>query len=243
MVVADGAAGGEGVAQPEAVLGGDPVGDVGEGGRALVGGDDEVGVVAVVPDDARRRLDCAAVDEVVGDVEQAADERLVALDALGEPRLAVRRRVRQVLADEAALGAGGDDDRVLHRLRLDQAEDLGAEVLLPVAPAQAAAGDVPEAQVHALDPRGVHEDLVAAAAAAGRSGTARGSSLKDRYGFGSAVLAALEAVRADRGLDQGEERPQDPVVVQARHGVEGGVDLLEQGVGELARAPCRGPRP
>lgn len=39
VVVAGGAARGEGVAEPEAVLGGDAVGDVGEGRRALVRGD------------------------------------------------------------------------------------------------------------------------------------------------------------------------------------------------------------
>ena len=48
VVVARRTAGGEGVAQPEAVLGGDGVGQVGERGRALVGRHHEVGVVAVV---------------------------------------------------------------------------------------------------------------------------------------------------------------------------------------------------
>ena len=48
VVVARRAAGGERVAEPEAVLDRDLVGDVGEGRGALVGGDDEVGVVAVV---------------------------------------------------------------------------------------------------------------------------------------------------------------------------------------------------
>src|SRR5581483_6577397 len=40
VVVAGRAARGEGVAEPEAVFGGNPVGDVGEGGGALVRGDD-----------------------------------------------------------------------------------------------------------------------------------------------------------------------------------------------------------
>ena len=54
VVVAGRAAGGEGVAQPEAVVLGHAVGDVGEGGRALVGGDHQIGIVAVVDDDVRR---------------------------------------------------------------------------------------------------------------------------------------------------------------------------------------------
>ena len=52
-----------------------------------------------------------------------------------------------------------DDDRVLDHLGLHQAEHLGAEVLAPVRPADAAAGDHPAAQVDALHLRAVDEDL------------------------------------------------------------------------------------
>ena len=55
VVVAGRAAGREGVVEPEAVVGRQAVGDVGELRRALVGGDDEVGVVLVVAHDAVRR--------------------------------------------------------------------------------------------------------------------------------------------------------------------------------------------
>ena len=82
VVVARRAAGGEGVAEPEAVLGGDGVGQVGEGGRALVGRHHQVGVVAVVGDD-RRRVDDLAADDVVGHVEQAGHEVAVAGGHLG----------------------------------------------------------------------------------------------------------------------------------------------------------------
>ena len=82
VVVAGRAAGGERVAEPEAVLRRDPVRDVRERGRALVGGDDEVRVVAVVADDVRRRHDARRRAIGVGEVEQAADERPVALDDL-----------------------------------------------------------------------------------------------------------------------------------------------------------------
>ena len=50
VVVAGRAAGGERVAEPEAVVERDPVGDVGERRGALVGGHHQVGVVAVVAD-------------------------------------------------------------------------------------------------------------------------------------------------------------------------------------------------
>ena len=93
VVVAGRATGGEGVVEPEAVLLRHGVGDVGERRRALVGRDDEVGVVAVVAHDVRRR-DRLALDPVVGEVEQPGDEQLVGGDALGQPGLAVRRRGR-----------------------------------------------------------------------------------------------------------------------------------------------------
>ena len=134
------------------------VGDVGERRRALVGGDDQVRIVAIVAHDVLRVHDLA-VDEVVGDVEQAVDEALVAGDAFGEPRIAVDRRIGQLLDEEAALGTDRHDDRVLHHLRLDQAQHLGAEILAPIRPAQAAARDRAEAQVHAFDARAAHPDL------------------------------------------------------------------------------------
>ena len=157
VVVADRAAGGERIAQPEAVLDGDAVGDVGEGRRALVGGDDQVRIVVVVAHDVLRRHDLA-VDEVVGDVQQAVDEDLVAGDALGQHRVAVAAD-RRTLDEEAALGADRHDHRVLHHLRLDQAQHFGAEILAAVRPAQTAARDRAEAQVHAFDARPVDEDL------------------------------------------------------------------------------------
>ena len=157
VVVAGRAARGERVAEPEAVLDRDRVRDVREGRRALVGGDDEVRVVLVVADDVRRRHDLAAGDRV-GHVEQAAHERPVALDDLLEQRGAIAAG-RRPLDDEASLGADRDDDGVLDRLRLHQPEHLGAEVLAPVRPADAAAGDPAAAQVHGLHARRVDEDL------------------------------------------------------------------------------------
>ena len=152
VVVAVGAAAGEGVAEPEVALERDGVGDVGEGRGALVGGDHEIGIVAVVDDDIVG-MDDLVVDDIVGDRQQRADEDAVAFGALGEPGVAVGRRIGQLLGIEAALGAGRDDHRILDHLRLHQAEDFGAEIVAPVGPAQAAAGDRPAAQMDALDAR------------------------------------------------------------------------------------------
>ena len=136
----------------------------------------------------RRRHDLAAVDgdQVVGDVEQPADERAVARDALGQQRLAVRAAVgRRPLDDEAALGADRHDDGVLHHLRLHQAEHLGAEVLAAVGPAQPAARDRRRSAGARPRPAGCRpRSRTSAAAAAGRE-LACGSSLNATYGLGS----------------------------------------------------------
>jgi hypothetical protein len=87
-----------------------------------------------------------------------ADEDAVAFGPFGQPRVAVRRR-RQLLGIEAALGAGRHDHGILHHLRLHQAQDFGAEIVAPVGPAQAAAGDRPAAQMDALDARRIDPDL------------------------------------------------------------------------------------
>ena len=54
VVVALRTAAGEGVVEPEVALGGDGVGGVGEGRGALVGGDHEIGIVAVADHASRR---------------------------------------------------------------------------------------------------------------------------------------------------------------------------------------------
>ena len=61
VVIAHRTAGGEGVAQPESVVSGQTVRNVREGCRALVRRDHQVGVVAVVPYNARRRHEPFAV--------------------------------------------------------------------------------------------------------------------------------------------------------------------------------------
>ena len=99
VVVADRAAGSEGVTQPEAVFNGNAVGDVGEGGCALVGGDDEIGVVSIAATNALWRHDLA-VDQVVGEVEHAADQRRIAGNAFSQECIAIAGRW-QALADEA----------------------------------------------------------------------------------------------------------------------------------------------
>ena len=220
VVVADRAARRERVAEPEAVLLRDPVGRVGERRRALVGRDDQVRVVAVVADDVPRRHDLAVRDRV-GHVEQAADERAVAADDLLEQRLA---RGRRALHDEAALRADRHDQRVLDHLRLHQPEDLRAEVLAPVRPAQAAARDAAAAQVHALDARRVHEDLEARPRQRDDR-DARRVELERDVRLRPPVGGRLEEVRPQHRADDGVEAAQDAILVEARDGVDRLLDL------------------
>ena len=74
VVVADGAAGREGIAEPEPVLVRDRIGDVGKGRGPLVGGDDQIRIVALVAHHIGGR-DQAGVAEIVGDVEQRRHEQ------------------------------------------------------------------------------------------------------------------------------------------------------------------------
>ena len=73
VVVAVAAAGCERITEPEAIVVGQSVGDIAKRRRALVCGDDEVGVIVVVNDTAWRVYDTRRTsvsgDEVVGDVK------------------------------------------------------------------------------------------------------------------------------------------------------------------------------
>ena len=178
-------------------------------------------------DDLGRRHHRALGVEVVGDVQKAAHQRLVALDALGQRRLAPGGRRRRALDHEAALGADRHDDGVLDHLRLHQPEDLRAEILAAVGPADAAARHLAAAQMDALHPRAVDEHLdhrawqrqVVDVAAV---------DLEGDVGLGPPVRAVLVGVGAQRVAQQVEEAPQDAVLVQVPHPVEGALDLGRQ---------------
>ena len=237
VVVALGAARGERVAQPVLVPQGDLVGDVGERRGPLVRRHHQVRVVAVETDHAHRRHHRVA-DDVVGDVEHRADEHLVAGQHLALVGVAVGR-VGQPLADEPALGAGRDDDRVLHFLRLDQAEHLRAEVLGPLRPAQTAARDRAEAQVDRLEPGRVDEDLELGPRLR-HPRHAAGRELEHQVGRALAVAEELEVVGAQGRLDQREVGAEDPVVVEDHHVIERAPELLaDRGAALLARRPAR----
>ncbi len=142
VIITGGAAGREGIVQPEAGILCQPVGRVGEGRSALVGGDDEVGIVSIEPQRIGRR-DNLLANNVVGDGEERADIGLVGLCPHPEDFLA-RAAGRQQLGEKAAFGAHGHDDRILDLLRLDEPQHLRPVILRPVRPAEAPRATLPK---------------------------------------------------------------------------------------------------
>ena len=221
VVVALGAAGGERIAEPEAVFRGQRIGDVGEGRRALVGRNHQIGVVAVVAHHLRRR-DHLSSDQIVGEVQHAPDERPVAGDSLFLDGLAAGRQ-GQLLRHESPLRADRHDHRVLHRLRLGQSQHLGAEILAPVRPADAAARNGAATQMHGLDTGRIDKNLELGPRLRQFRDPA-GVELERKVGLRRAVRASLVEVRAQRGGDDTEIAAQDPVLVEVRHLLQRGLD-------------------
>ena len=162
-------------------------------------------------------------DPVVGQVQHAADQGLVARDHLGLERRAVAA-ARRPLDHEAALGPDRHDDAVLDHLRLHQAEHLGAEVLAPVRPADAAARDLAAAQVHAFDARRVDEDLV-------RRQRQRHLRHRRRIDLERQIRLVRRAVAARAGSSwcaaspgQAHVAPQDAVLVEVGDRIQAGAE-------------------
>ena len=173
-------------------------------------------VVFVLAQHARWRHDLA-VDDVVGHVEQPADERLIARDDLALDRVAIARRQR--LADEPALRAVRHDHGVLDLLRLHQAEHLGAEVLAPIGPANAAARDLRRAQVHGFHALRVDEDLELRPRFRQVRQRVR-IELERDVRLRRAVRVALVVVRAQQRADDRAVGSKDPVVVEVLRAVD-----------------------
>ena len=160
-----------------------------------------------------------------------ADEHLVAGDALLAGGVAVGGGVaggdRRLLDHETALGADRDDDRVLHRLRLHQPEDLGAEVFAPVRPAQPTARDRAEPQVHTLDARRIDEDLESRPRQRQFVDEPRVQLEREHSLLAGRALARHEVVRPQRRLHHRRERAHHPVGVEA----DERIDVLGDGGG------------
>ncbi len=117
-----------------------------------------------------------------------------------------------MLGIEAALGPHRHDYRVLDLLRLGQAQHLSAEVIAPVAPAQAAARDRPETQVHALH-LGRPDEYLEIGLGRGQVGQGAAGDLQADIGLGRALIVQLVVIGAHAGLHQQGQAAQHPVGV------------------------------
>ncbi len=167
--------------------------------------------------------------DIVGDVQQARQKGLVGADRLGLDGVTIAA-ARQVLGEEATLGADRHDHRVLDLLGLDQAQNLGAEVVAAIGPPQAAPGDRAKAQVHALDMRGRDIDLAIGLGGRQVLQLTRSDLVAD-IGLGLAVRSGLEEVGPLDGADQGGDAAQDAVGVQALDRLQGLADARFHGLG------------
>ena len=229
VVVAVAAAGGESIAQPETARLRNAVGEVGETGGTLVGGDDQIRVIAIVAQHVVGRDHLSVRCNVVGQVEKRVDEGFIGRNRNRLCRLA-RRTGRNLFGIEPAFGADGHDDGVLHLLRLDEAQHLGAEILPPVGPANAAARHPAKAQMHAFHLRRVNEDFNQWPRC-GQFVQRMGIELEGEIGPGPAVFARLIKIGPQHGADHIANAANDAIVIEARHRVERGFDAAFDGFG------------
>jgi hypothetical protein len=223
VVVALGPARGERVAQPEVARHRNLVGRVREVGGALVGRHHEVRIVAIEPVHPHRRDRVAVRIQVVGHVEEARHEDPILLVRQGT-RLAGRESGSP--QDEATLGADGHDQPVLQHLGHHQPEDLDAQVVRAVAPAQAPARHRPAPQVDAQELGRVHHDLPVGHHARELLDLTRGQLEDDAVGRGR----RREEVGPDGRLDEIAETGERAVLVQGGDPIairlEAGAQLL-----------------
>ena len=157
-----------------------------------------------------------AADDVVGEIEQPADELSIAGHAFGTELF---RAGRWLLQHEAAFGAGGNDHGILDDLCLDETQHLGAEILTAVAPTNAAACNPAIAQMDSLDARRAHPDLEQRPGKR-HVGNLRAVELVRQHRSMATGVARSVGVGAQRGIDEGQQRTQCAIIVEARHPVE-----------------------
>ena len=135
---------------------------------------------------------------------------------------------------EAALGARGDDDRILHDLGFHQAQDLGTKILPAVRPAQPTARDRAEAQVHAFHFRRIDENFVARSRPRHLRKTCRVEL--DRNVAAGQTVRGQEIVAAQGGFDAADECVQDAVLIDVPRFGEAALDASRV-LPQFARAP------
>ena len=166
VVITVTAAGREGVPKPITLFRADAVGEVGERPGALVRGDHEVGVVTVPahhPFGAQHFF----IDQVVGHVEQGADESAISAPTRLGPFGPVPGLV---VEHEGSFGPGRHDQCVFLDLGPGQAQYLSAQVSPPVAPSDPTPGHGPNRKWSPSKP-GHHTNTSVKGRGGGKKGT------------------------------------------------------------------------
>ncbi|MNY15279.1 hypothetical protein D3C86_1484830 [compost metagenome] len=196
---------------------------IGEGCGSLVGGDNEIRIVAIEPQCVGRRHD-GVLNDIVGDGQQGADIGLIGL-AAGIEDLVAGAAGGQALREEAALGANGNDHCVLDLLRLDETEHFRAVILAPIRPAQTATCDVAEAQMHTFDLGSVNEDF-AEGAGVGQAIKMFGIELERQNVTRRAIGILLEVVGAQRCVDGVDVTSEGAVLIEIGNAAQCRFDCL-----------------
>ena len=144
------------IAKPESGLFRDTIGNVRETRCAFISCNHEIRIFAIANNHFLRMLHAIA-RQIICHRQKRADEDFITRLTFSGPASAVARGRWQLLGIKASLCSCRNDHRVFHALRFHQAQDLCAEIVAPVRPAQAAARNRPGTQVNAFDPSRIDE--------------------------------------------------------------------------------------
>src|SRR5262249_28699103 len=122
-----------------------------------------------------------------------------------------------------ALRPDGNDHRVLHLLCLDETQHFGAEVLRAIGPADAAACDLAEAQMHALKPRRIDGYLIKRLRQRQAVELSARKLDRDERARLPGGIDLIE-IGADRSLHRIDEMAQNAVLIEDLHLLERAFD-------------------
>ena len=112
-------------------------------------------------------------------------------------------------------------------MSLHEPEDLSAEILTTITPAQATTRHHAKAQVHAFNSRRIHPDLELRA----RKRKVVNERRIELERYCPAITSRQEVARAQGRTNEAKHRAQDAVVIQAHHRIEPALNLEHQGIG------------
>ena len=214
---------GEGIAQPESVLFGDRISNIGEGRSAFIGSHYQVGIIWIETHHITRRYKLA-FNQVIRQIQQTPDKDLIASNTLSLDLFSADF-LMQIASDKTAFSTDRYDHRVLNLLRLNQTQDFGAEIFLAIRPAQTTAGDLATAQVHTLDPWTVYVGLKHRNRTRNIADLPR-AQFKAHIRLRQPLRIHLKVVGSQGGFDQCQQPPHNPIIVEIIDLIQGIKDTV-----------------